>query len=96
VCYLTYIQNGGSAEKSVRLFMYMEGNVGTVIAIPPKSDTHRHRRVDYTLTYLPPTKQWKWSFVLRVELPMDGIRDTYADAMQDARDHIDRSQGAYP
>lgn len=70
--------------------------MGTVIAIPPKTDSHRHRRVDYTLTYLPPTKQWQWSFILRTETRIDGIQDTYDAAMRDARSHIDMSQGVSP
>lgn len=70
--------------------------MGVVISIPPKSDSHRHRRVDYTLTYLPPTKQWMWSFVLRVETELSGIHDTYAGAMTDAKSHIDMTQGGVP
>jgi hypothetical protein len=94
MCYLAYTQDGGRCrKKQVRQSFYGEGIVSNVFTIPPRTDALRHLRVDYTLTYLPPTKQWQWAFIMRVETPLYGVKDSYAEAMADARRHIELSQG---
>jgi hypothetical protein len=72
--------------------------VGTVehLRIAPKQDIMVHRRVQYTLTFVPAVGKWSWSFSIVQRTRYDGMCDTYDAAKTAARLHIDLAQGAPP
>lgn len=69
--------------------------MGVVIdfRIPPRKDHLRYKRYDYTITFIPDTKQWEWSFLIQPGLRLTNTAKSYADAMQAARTHIDLAIG---
>lgn len=68
------------------------GNI-VAFAIPPKQDQLRHRRVVYTLTFIPATRQWEWSFHVTMVTRYAGTESCYIEAMRAAKLHIDLCEG---
>lgn len=69
--------------------------MGTVtpLTIPPKSDTFRHRRIEYTVTYVPDTKQWEWAFTVTTSMTYSAAHGSFLEAMHTAREIIDNVTG---
>ena len=69
--------------------------MGSVVnlVIPPKQDRFRHRTIEYTLTYDPEFKMWRWEFVIVSRMNIGGVSDDYESAKRAAKVHIDLAQG---
>lgn len=65
-----------------------------VLDIPPKRDTHRHHRIQYTLTFVPSTRQWTWDFTVTTITRYRGIEPSYELAQAMARQTIETVMGA--
>lgn len=63
------------------------------LSIPPKQDVRRHRAIEYTLTYIPATKHWRWSFSITTRTEFAGTEGSYQQACLVARTHIDLATG---
>lgn len=62
-------------------------------SIPPKTDTRKYRRIEYTLTYVPDVKLWAWEFFIIERTRICGRTDTMEEANKAARTHIDLVHG---
>lgn len=63
------------------------------LTIPPKQETHRHRAIEYTLTYIPATKQWLWEFYVVTRTRYHGESESYLLAGRAAKQHINYLHG---
>ncbi len=61
----------------------------------PKQDLHRHRRIEYTVTFVPETREWEWSFSVVTTTTLSHRHDTYDEAMATARAMIDSMDGVH-
>lgn len=53
--------------------------------IHPKKDTLRHRRIEYTITFRPATRDWEWMFSVHSVVTYRGMEPTYDGAVATAR-----------
>ncbi len=58
----------------------------------PKSDTYRHRRYIYMVTYVPAHRVWEWEFFLG-DVRVHGLAPSSEQAQNAAKLHIDLSEG---
>lgn len=56
--------------------------MGTVVQlhIPPKTETFTHKRVPITLSYIPSTREWSYSFSYTQTLTFSGVCASLAEA----------------
>lgn len=69
-----------------------EGVVKTVSSISyihPKKDTLRHRRVEYTITFIPSSREWQWEFSIATIATYRGTELTYDGAIATAKSMIE-------
>ena len=57
--------------------------------IHPKKDTLRHRRVVYTITFIPTTREWQWEFSIHSVATYRGTEESYDKAILTAKAMIE-------
>lgn len=57
--------------------------------VKPKKNVHKYRRYDITVTYIPKTKEFKWSFKEQTVIAFEGQEPTAGIALSVAKNRVD-------
>ena len=57
--------------------------------VKPKKNVHKYRRYDITVSYIPKTKEFKWSFKEETTIAFEGLEPTAGMALSVAKNRVD-------